>query len=464
MEVQNSLMRSMVDIPLDVIHRIFEVSLPTSLPESISTRADAIKFFSSTPPYNFAFTCRAWRDVALSSHSLWSSMFFSFDLPGSEDINALRLKIVRHLDRAGQTPLTIFLRLSSRYNSRPLHSRHIIFLIHSRRATWKRVFLDVDAPIISTFTLGVGGLQLLEEIRIGSSVKLSVQESTLPSLKCLELEGLAWFDSLVWLGVAPNLQELGILNVPLTSMNPWMPQNFFHRSSLRLLRTLRITRAKRTAQIPRVVFPVGLAAGVLSHITCHALCVLDLYLDKIDCHRTLVDFLHRSSPPLEVLGLDVHFVTQGDEEDREQLVVDAFSCVPSVRKLRYRGDLDATACPEIVVRGLSRNLDGDSSSRILPELEVLELVDVVASIHPFIDIVKVRCQSRVDTQALKSVSLFGCFAKPPGELMLMEREELGNFEPGDDFSQLPASLSALGEYISAGMEFRMKQVLDNDRM
>ncbi|KLO11226.1 hypothetical protein SCHPADRAFT_975766 [Schizopora paradoxa] len=285
-----------------------------------------------------------------------------------------------------------------------------------------------------------------------------------PSLKRLELEGLPLYHTMDWFGVSSNLQELSFLNVPLSYRPPWIPENDSNIIPLEFLRTLRISRARGTTPIPEVVNSLGLAASILSYITSRALRVLDLYLDSFDCHQALVHFLRRSSPPLEFLSVQVHFIRHGDEEDRERLVVDAFSCVPSVRRLRYRGDPNVTVCPEIVVRMLSRNLDGDSSSGILPEIEHIELVDVVASIQTFVDIANVRCQPLADMRTLKSVSLFGCFAKAPGELISMLREELGNFEPGDDISQLPASLSALGKFITDGLQFRTKQSPSDDEL
>ncbi|KLO05779.1 hypothetical protein SCHPADRAFT_946620 [Schizopora paradoxa] len=172
---------SISNISPDVLHRIVETSLPMSLPDPISSRAAAIEFFSSTPPYNSALTCRAWRDVVLSSYSLWSSLFLSFDLPDREDCDVLRRKIRRHLQRAGNAPLTIFLQLSSRYSGYYIRFDDIVHLIYTYRSTWKRTALDMDTSIISSMVLDLADLKFLEELYIGSSIKLKIFESIIPS-------------------------------------------------------------------------------------------------------------------------------------------------------------------------------------------------------------------------------------------------------------------------------------------
>ncbi|KLO05781.1 hypothetical protein SCHPADRAFT_712509 [Schizopora paradoxa] len=461
MVVQDSSMISIADLPPDVLYRIVEVSLPSALPKPISSRADAIKFFSSTPPYSFAFTCRAWQNTVLSSHSLWSSIFLSFDLPDSADINALRRRINRHLDRAGKTPLTISLRLSSKYNH-CFDSYNIIAFLRTRRPTLKRVALYVGEPINSMIALGIKDLHLLEELHIGCSISIAIEKSTLPTLKRLELEGPTSSFTMCWLRISPNLQELSFINIPPSYVRPWDSRNGSDANLFPFLRTLRVTRGNEAGPSVPVVMSMSFSGCVLNSITSDALTVLDIYLYSLDSHQALLDFLRRSMPPLEVLGLDVHFITPGDEADREWLVVHAFSCVPSVRELRYRGDLDVTVCPGVVMRILSSRLkhEGTSSLQFLPELEHLQLTNVVASAHSFISIVNTRRQQ--ENRALKMVSLLGCFAKPQGALTSEVREELGTFEPGDDASQLPAALSALREFVSEGLELRVERSISDD--
>ncbi|KLO05784.1 hypothetical protein SCHPADRAFT_712603 [Schizopora paradoxa] len=462
MDVQVSSKLSIADIPPDVVHRVVEISLLTHLPEPIGSRADAIKFFSSVPPYNFALTCRNWRNTVLSSDSLWSSLSLSLDLPDDEVWNAMKWKIDKHLAKARNIPLTLFLRLSRRHNDRFLKAREVIAFLHSRRLMWKRVVLDVEAPIIFRFALGIKDLQLLEEIRVGSSVMVATANSGLPSLKCLELVGLPSSYTMDWLPISPNLRELSFLNIPLSYASFWESHSArsSNARSFSFLRTLRITRAEEPSPPARESHLASFVACLLNSITSHALTVLDLYLYSLDSHQALFNFLCRCSPPLEALGLDVHFVVQGDEIEREELLIHALLCVPSVRKLRYRGDLDGMVVPEVLVRALSFAGD-ESNPPLLPELEHLELVNVAAELPLFFKMVKVRHPPK--TRTLKSMSLLGCFAKAPG-MMSNVREELGTFEPGDDVTQLPASLSALGKFVSAGLELKMKQISDTGEL
>ncbi|KLO05782.1 hypothetical protein SCHPADRAFT_712572 [Schizopora paradoxa] len=461
MDTQDSSKISVADIPPDVLYRIVEISLWTHLPEPIASQLDAIKFLSSFPPYNFAQTCRSWRNTVSTSKTLWSSIFLSLDSLDGDVWDALTWRINCHLERAGNLPLTLFLRLSSWHIYHSIRSSEFIALLLSRRTTWKRIALYVEGPIISTISLGVKDLQMLEEIHIGSSVKLAIEKSTFPSLKYLELEGLPSSNTMDWLQVSPNLQELSFLNIP----ESWVSQSASpaNTNSFPFLRTLCITRANESSPPVRDMRSQSFVACVLNSITAHALTVLDLYLYSIDSHEALYHFLQRSSPPLEVLRLDVQSVVQEDEITRQQLVSIAFSFVPSVRELRYRGDPNALLCPEHIIRMLTATRGIPVAIPILlPELEHLELIDVVVPIHLLVYIVELRRQPK--NRTLKSVSFLGCYAQPPRRMSIYEvGAELGNFEPSDDVSQLPATLSAMGKFVSEGLELRVQQVIpDND--
>ncbi|KLO11222.1 hypothetical protein SCHPADRAFT_483060 [Schizopora paradoxa] len=443
---------SIANIPPDVLHRIVEISLPSSLPDPISSRVDASKFFTSTPPYSFALTCRAWRNVVLTSHILWSSLFLSFDLPREKDCAALIRMIDRHLDRAGRVPLICHLRLSSRYDDSIVRSRKIVMCLCARQTTWKRIALYMGARICRTIVLDVKDLKLLEELYVDNSVRFLKCGLNMPSLTHLELNGCPAICTMDWFRLTPNLKDLRFSNVPTYTFSPWFILEGGNTVILPELQSLYIHRASESSPFLLIDLPMdmpSLAAGVLNRVTCHALTALQVILDSEECDRALLQFLQRSKPPLEVLNLDVRVIPQANEYLREEMVLRALACVPSVRELRLRWDMNIQACPGHIMRVLSLQ---QNVKLLLPALEIIELTNVIAPLMTFVDTIYVRC--RAENRTLKSVSFFDCYSKSTG-LPMSERRELGDFESGGSVLQVPIMFEKIQDFVSDGLEFRI---------
>ncbi|KLO11214.1 hypothetical protein SCHPADRAFT_942268 [Schizopora paradoxa] len=456
---------SIVNIHPDILDSMFKFSLPTSLPKPISSHAEAATFFSSTSPYNLALTCRNWREFALSSHSLWSSIFFSFDLPSSEDSIASRRALERHVKRSEKAPLTCFIKLSSWYKWSDVFG--IISCLLECQKRWRRVGLYLgprEAALESNISLMIEDLKLLKELHIHNEVQhyfyTTSADIRLPSLTHLKLEVRTSDGVLNWLRLAPNLQELYFHNTPLMggsqsdrtkSLAHPNPSGAIFLPALRCLRTgVFIPNTTHDASSP------SLAVNIFVNTTCHALTELQVNLHSIKCDEALLSFLRRSAPPLRTLIIDVQNCILPLEPNvhRERVLVDAITLVPSVRSISFEWNVDSYF-PEVVFQALSQ------TNSVLPALEHLELAFIDAPVEQFLDVITARWRS--ERRTLKAVTLTGCIFQVPYPRIHLCREciRFQQFNCGDNPSELPESLNALREYISGGLDYRANYLRQN---
>ncbi len=215
-------------LPADLLHEIFVLALPTSYPRPYPVDDNSTSiFFASTVPHNVSRVCHSWRNLALSSTSLWSTFFFSFYNPSDQTLKLLTRFIEQHLRRSHHLPLMSFIRLEGTYNlSLP---QAIVPLMSVHQSRWRRVGIwfetlganklavvcDIPVPRTQLF---IEDLTLLEELHVSFSTEYTISSSTgralrnsLHSLTHLHLHTRPDSrEAMRWLELTPNLKELNI--------------------------------------------------------------------------------------------------------------------------------------------------------------------------------------------------------------------------------------------------------------
>ncbi|KLO05780.1 hypothetical protein SCHPADRAFT_910790 [Schizopora paradoxa] len=422
----------------DILYKIFEFTLPTALSDPIKTRVAAADFFSRTSPYNLALTSRDWRNFVLSSHSLWSSIFLSFDLPSSEDTIVLHDALERHLKRSGEALVTCSVVLSSRYNETSAYQIKCCLL--KRRRRWKQISIYVNPWRSREILLAVKDMEILYEPRPAERNTDEGSDIYLPSLTHLEVEVRSLRSALEWMKLAPNLQKFFLLYI-----SPWSRSE--HHLSVISLPALRRLGMDSYFPTQREEDSVGTASTILTHITSRALTELRIQLHGVNCDEALQNFLRQSTPPLEILALRVLNYRREDNAQREKVLIQAFTLVPSVRNLR----IEWFYFPEAIFQALSR------SKTIFPALEDLELSEIVMPVEHFLDVV--TSQWRSEHRTLKVITLTGCSSNPLHH-HLSFRQRFQEFAPGDDPFELPDTLAKLREFISEGLKYSARQYVN----
>ncbi len=227
-------------LPDDVLQEIYFLALPTSYPSPVEDNSTST-LITSTPPYNISRVCRSWRNLVLSSPSLWSSFFLSFSNPSDETLKLLVRLIEQHLRRSNELPLTSFVRLEGEYNCSLSQAIAALLSVHQRR--WKRVSIWFETGVgndvipIPKIQLFVESVALLEELHVSFSTEYIVTSNTgrslsnsLPALTHLDLHTVCERREAVrWLELAPNLKELYLDYAPIIRATTRCIRHTLHR-------------------------------------------------------------------------------------------------------------------------------------------------------------------------------------------------------------------------------------------
>ncbi|KIM39556.1 hypothetical protein M413DRAFT_29274 [Hebeloma cylindrosporum] len=122
------------------------------------------------PPMLFLQICRRWREIALSTSSLWTSL--SVGRMSWEHCGPSIAAMGYWLDRAGQAPLHLQLRSSGSQssNARPSYANEMLDLFGKEISRWRSFSIEFDEELVGTMreilNRSQGTLTGLEELEI----------------------------------------------------------------------------------------------------------------------------------------------------------------------------------------------------------------------------------------------------------------------------------------------------------
>ncbi|KAJ7269535.1 hypothetical protein C8J57DRAFT_1716624 [Mycena rebaudengoi] len=283
----NTLLDPLARLPLEISSEIFLLCLPE----------DCRCPNTSHAPMLLLNICGIWRDIALSTPSLWSALHVEFPrTPG------FRHLFECWLDRAGTRPLSIAL------NGKPSKKFANLLCPHAHRVQSLEMRIDRDErlPAAAAFTM----LKTLKLVNIG---KYNDDFGITPLLDMLHS--------------APGLVECTLIDI--------YPPDASEQEVMRVV-TLPSLRCLRLGGLKPTQFS---SASVLCHLALPAL--QTLVIPDIDIiEHEAISFLVRSSPPLQSLVLGA-----GDlGEWTPYAIARFFALMPAVTDLRL-WDLDEDTWP-----------------------------------------------------------------------------------------------------------------------
>lgn len=238
LELRYSEGASVHEIPMEILHRIFAILTLIQHPAFFFTNERNLSaFFESTAPYNIACVCRSWRELVLSSASLWTDFSFTFEDPSDRTLNQTRCIISIHLRRSQTLPMTCKVHLFGTLFEDL--SGAIAELLVASLGRWRsmKIWFDVEPWVIphdDTYDSNKVGdswtealvpvcrprlftqdLGLLEELKINYAGQYRTSFSpnvpdpgSLPFLTRLELEMEADYEFLArWLKIVPTSES-----------------------------------------------------------------------------------------------------------------------------------------------------------------------------------------------------------------------------------------------------------------
>ncbi|KAJ7102676.1 hypothetical protein C8R43DRAFT_1047665 [Mycena crocata] len=266
--------------------------------------------------------CREWRDIVLSTPTLWTKLDLRFDNIPIDQLPEVDGFIERWLSRAADCPLSLFFRAGREIDFRwegPFSLNRLCGVIHAYSHRIRHLQLDMHEKDIRQLGLDLTAFPLLECATLDCEKELG--GNTPPP------------DPIF--GNAPQLQNLNVLHnvsyhVPAITVNnftfPWLQLTKFE-GGIRDLDLFRLatnlievtcyfdyfSAPTSTVTHSRLLFlklMEGSPGLILEHLILPALRSLDIWEVDQDAYIPLSSFLIRSSPPLmslSVLGDDVVF-------------------------------------------------------------------------------------------------------------------------------------------------------------
>ncbi|KAJ6490695.1 hypothetical protein C8R47DRAFT_1272802 [Mycena vitilis] len=131
-------------------------------------------------PLSLCCICRRWREVAISTPTLWSSLLL--DIDQSKMVNSGFYQM--WLSRARATPLTIYIqhRMEQHGPLEPIMS--LLKTILGLSCQWQNIDLDIEEDLYHlVFPLASGNVPLLENLEITQSGDISLSHHEAPKLR-----------------------------------------------------------------------------------------------------------------------------------------------------------------------------------------------------------------------------------------------------------------------------------------
>ncbi len=132
-------------IPSEILSMIFAQCVGAHLSES-RYKKDSLS--TECAPWYLSYVCQRWRNLVLSSPSLWSSLSFSFPLYKDKPHRQVLYLATLHLERSSRLPLSVELIA----DETPQFCNHpLSFVIEATTMRWETVVFDCLLPILRFF-------------------------------------------------------------------------------------------------------------------------------------------------------------------------------------------------------------------------------------------------------------------------------------------------------------------------
>ncbi|KAJ7129207.1 hypothetical protein C8R44DRAFT_776154 [Mycena epipterygia] len=316
-----------VQLPVEIATKIFLQCLPAPEDKVTYDMKTHMRPFEPQAPLALASVCWRWRDIALSTAGLWSTIRYDLSYPIRLPVEApevMERYIKRWLDRAVSQPLSIFFYLRGEDECKDLDDSNSFTpnrlrnLIHSYSHTIQHISLDMCQHTLHQLGLDFQHFPVLKSANFGSAwsgyrdpdrenpVNVFVNAPQLHDI-CLDRPGafsyfvLPWsqltkfdgdIDTMDLFALAPNIVEA---RCSMQYLLPSPTSVIFHPQ----LRSLTLTKSVDSTK----------PLDILEYLTLPALQTLHISEMEDTSYPSLHTFLSRSSPPLLALSIRL------DDED-----------------------------------------------------------------------------------------------------------------------------------------------------
>ncbi|KAJ7506521.1 hypothetical protein B0H11DRAFT_2219221 [Mycena galericulata] len=267
-------------------------------------------------PLNLASVCRHWREIALATPNLWSTLHFDFDYLSSEP-HIIDGFIHRWLGRAESHPLSLHFRLRGIFGDDEWRDGYTPLLLHDLLDRYSKTihFLDVDMSQngIRQVGLDLQRFPVLKSAKVGNPWSAYGPHAdhqnpvrlfgNAPSITDIHFDGSSFYYVFPWLQLTKFDGEIETME--LFEMAPNLIEV---RCSVELLHATpqsEIVHPRLRSLIFTESGPRSKAIDILEYLTLPALETLHVSKMRDTSYPSLVSLLDRSSPPLHTLSIRV---------------------------------------------------------------------------------------------------------------------------------------------------------------
>ncbi|KAK0448977.1 uncharacterized protein EV420DRAFT_1566470 [Desarmillaria tabescens] len=404
-------------LPVEILIEIFQLVVTGNLGLAEYDVLDV----KHSPNWVISHVCRAWRSVALSMPSLWTSVFIEDDpdllmidgVPFTENKATL---LQEYLTRSNQYPLRVA--LSSSYD---IQKHHEILLPHFTRCTDLDFTVNEEAlNMLSTISCEFPGLKRLSIAIDDISHYHSLPRDPRSTTTSPPINGFS---------KAPHLQEVSLHGISIFHLRLPFPQllsftgdisHYFECLILFILSSRLITATLNMYFVP----PLSHLSVPFTHTNLHTLslytdihCIRDLRLPALEVFRIerirsggyhhIAKLFRESRCPLRSLYLEVPALPWSEL----QPILEA--CSSTLTSLSFRVDM-------VSAWHVFDALSLDGASCLAPRLEELyvrddtswdDYMEISFAEDPFLDMVFWRRDSDGEVALLKSLTV--CYPNSP---------------------------------------------------